>query len=165
MKKSLNISSMIFQYGSAALLFWESVTSNTNFDLIGVEVQLQDFTRFPPTRPEKIMDRVSSFVSLLIFFVAVLAVALQIFALSRPGETEKLIKAESIVIGGGILLFGLIQYTGSLIQNSINHYASKMQKLEIEEERRQVAKRMIRQIAFVVFSIGSVTQIILAFVV
>ena len=153
---------MIFQYGSAALLFWESVTSSTSFDLVGSELQLQDFAEFPPTWHERLVGRLSSFSSILVFFGGILLIAIHVFILFKPGETENLIKAEIVVIGGGILLFGFIQYAGKMIQASLIRYAIQIRKLQMDEEKRQVTKRMIRQIAFVVFSLGSIIQISLA---
>lgn len=162
-RKSINISSLALQFGSSALLFWESVTQKHGFDLVDKELQLQNLGMFPLSRPEWIVGRIGSLFSFIVFFGAVLMIALQVYLLFKPGEVKAFVKSELFVFGSGILLFAFIQAAGKIIQNSICRYVTQMKNTKIYPERLNLTRRMIRQIAFVLFTTGIAIQIGLAF--
>lgn len=162
--KAVNIVSLFLQLGSGALLFWESVAQRRSFDLLDRESQLQSSADFSPSRPERIVGRIGSFFSIVLYFGAILVLAAQVYLLSKPGEIKALVLSELLVFGVGSLLFALMQAMNNLVQRSILNYASQTKKTRVYADRIDLIRLKMRQIAFVLFTTGVAIQIGLAFV-
>ena len=100
--------------------------------------------------------------SLALFFGIIFLVAIEIYLLIKPGKIELVIKAELLVVGSGMLLLVFIQSTGKMIQYSMLRYVQTTRNIQTASERREITRRVLRQIAFVLFSISIAIQIGLA---
>lgn len=163
-KKGANIGSILLQFGSAALLWWESTTVLEHIDLVSDELELQGEKGRPNTRSERILEYFGKAFATLVFFLPIIMVALQIFILFPPGQTRNLVKAELVWLFISAVLYAATRYIGKTTQKSLEKYASRIQSAKGRLERRQVTKQAMRSIAFAIFSIGLLIQTALAWI-
>jgi hypothetical protein len=163
-KRTLGLEALWFQFGGAALLWWES-NSRETFNVVVEELRTAG-PKPPRTLAERIVDSMLAGITGIIWVLAFLAVGSAVWINAAPRGWHYVVVSELKVAGVLFVFLALSYGSGRFIYGSgrfIDWRAAKVARAingaETPAEAEWHARRAVRTVGFALVTIGTALQV------